>query len=112
MAYRAGCEPDPYSAVLALSAWAGKNRNDLEGRLILAGRSGLDDLNLRELINVSYMAITEHMEQKDRQRLDMELRSVSRTGMLGLPNARHGGPSEGTDALMALMGGPPPGQRQ
>lgn len=74
MADRGGDAADPYTAALALARWARVNWNDLDGRLLLAGRqNGADDLTLRQLCNAAYAAITEHMDAKERADLDAQL---------------------------------------
>jgi hypothetical protein len=61
---------------------------------------------------MAYMVLIDRKEQKDIQKLDMQLSREPKTGMLGQPNKRRGGGSVGTEGLMALMGGPMLGGRR
>lgn len=61
---------------------------------------------------MAYMVLIGNADQKERQKLDMQLGREPKTGILGQPNKRRGGGSMGTEGLMALMGGPMLGGRR
>lgn len=64
-------------------------------------------MNLRQLLNAAYFLMIEHRDQKDRQKLDMELSNRPRVGLLGRPNTvEMVGRTRGDDALRALLGSP------
>ena len=86
----------PYRTAWRLVHWAFENWNDLDGRFLLAGYTGgVGDLDVRQLCNAAYSAMVEWADEKERAKIDRELAAVD-PGTL----------SHGTDALLALMGGP------
>jgi hypothetical protein len=97
---RGGAGAAPYTAAIELLRRARGSWNTIDGRLILAGNpGGIDGLNLRQLLNVTYTVFTENLQEKDRAEFDAMLEGeVPLAAAAPVPQERN------VNALMGAFG--------
>lgn len=67
----------PFRSTRRLFAWARANWNSLDGYALSHG-TALETLGLRQLLNLSYWALTDGADEKERRRLDRRLEMPER----------------------------------